>query len=459
MLERFERQHKLFEFKFDGWTPWQVIRSVVFYRLVDLPLSRPKGKRLKRMIYHSLLSVAAFIKAVVFRRKFKHLFVRMSSDYDMHGDMAKNYTLDSLIETCPGAYVIENINTWSDTVRLRKYSIAYHMCFDFFELASYLCLLFYRNKRIAEYSSQLSALLLCELNLEVDHRVICRVLSKVHVQAGLLRILLSAIKPSLALVPNTGEYALILACKKANIPYIEIQHGIINPCHPDVIPAQAGVEYRDLLLPDHMALFGDYWKEQLKNSIFPLARMHSVGRELIDRYRQQPRLEFGEQWDYIVLVTSQGLDTENFVDWLKCFVLNIPERYRVLVNIKLHPVYDNDVGKYDVLKGFDNVRLMSASEKPVTLELLASSDFHVSIASACHYDALGLGVPSFIIPLRGHEWLLHLVDNKLVFLPDSPEKLWEMMLSYRPKAIDPNYYYRPGAVGNLHALMEEVCGV
>ncbi|MDB4020988.1 hypothetical protein N8Z80_03030 [Litorivicinus sp.] len=453
-LHAFEVSEGLLKTKIDGRVPWQLVRALVFYRMADLPLSRPVGRGSKLIFYNALLSSLSLLRASLSAKRFGCVFVRMSSDYYDQAGVSKNYILDSLIQSCPEHFIVEKINAWSKMVRQRKYAIPYHLSFDFFELASYPFLLFYRNKKINDFTSHLSVRLQAELDVEIDPRLLSRVICGVYIKARVLSIFFRAVAPSLVIIANTGEYALLLACKMIGLRCLEIQHGIINMYHPDIIPAVEGVSPTDLLLPDDMALFGDYWIDQLNESILIKESMHAVGRELIDYCRERPRLIYEDYWNYSVLVTSQGLDTECLVDWIRRFVLHIPGAYRVLVNIKLHPIYDICVEKFSDLKEFENIRLIPASAEPSTLDVLASSDFHVSISSACHYDSLGLGKPTFILPLKGSEWILNLVDNRTVFSPSSPADLWRMMLSYRSGVINSDFYYRPGAVENLRTLVE-----
>ncbi|MFX5862045.1 hypothetical protein ABTE64_18120, partial [Acinetobacter baumannii] len=84
------------------------------------------------------------------------------------------------------------------------------------------------------------------------------------------------------------------------------------------------------------------------------------------------------------------------------------------LSIKLHPVYDQGDLNFAGLQRDDRVSVVAGSELPTVFDMLSEADLHLSIASACHFDAAALGVRSVIIPLAGHESLLHAVDQEQI---------------------------------------------
>jgi hypothetical protein len=102
--------------------------------------------------------------------------------------------------------------------------------------------------------------------------------------------------------------------------------------------------------------------------------------------------------------------------------------------------------------------VISGSEEPSTFELLLSADVHVSISSSCHYDALGLGVPTVILPLANSEWILPLHRKSgHAHLAPTPQALLDTVLQLKKSSVPETvgaYYFRPGAVENMKAALE-----
>ena len=74
---------------------------------------------------------------------------------------------------------------------------------------------------------------------------------------------------------------------------------------------------------------------------------------------------------------------------------------------------------------------------------------HVSVRqSASHYDAIGLGVPTIILPFKTHEIVLPLQRAGHAWLARTPEDLvsfvrtWPTLHVPRPTS---EHYFRPGA--------------
>jgi hypothetical protein len=100
-----------------------------------------------------------------------------------------------------------------------------------------------------------------------------------------------------------------------------------------------------------------------------------------------------------------------------------------------------------------NVQVILGFELPSTFDLLVRADFHMSIASAAHYDALGLGVPTIVLPLVGHELVQQLIDDGHAYLSKTPKDLLSYLLQSRGKSVPPElsaYYFKPGAIQNMH---------
>jgi hypothetical protein len=155
----------------------------------------------------------------------------------------------------------------------------------------------------------------------------------------------------------------------------------------------------------------------------------------------------------VVLFTTQGLDTGRVTAFLRQFLEAVQGRAPVQLVIKLHPQHDcNPQVYHDALGAFrDGVSVIPGNEAPSTFELLSGSHVHVSIASATHYDAIGLGVPTVILPFQTHEVALPLSHAGHAHLARTPADLAALVVRARELVLPAGvseYYFRSNAVSN-----------
>jgi hypothetical protein len=129
------------------------------------------------------------------------------------------------------------------------------------------------------------------------------------------------------------------------------------------------------------------------------------------------------------------------------------EGREISLTIKLHPI--NQRSKETYIREFGNtknVRILLGNEPPSTFELISGANFHLSVSSSCHYDALGLGVPTVILPFSGHEDVLDLYERGHAFFAKTPQDLAEIVCTYQnlqvQKAVS-SLYFKSGAIKNM----------
>jgi hypothetical protein len=111
-------------------------------------------------------------------------------------------------------------------------------------------------------------------------------------------------------------------------------------------------------------------------------------------------------------------------------------------------------------KDYSNVHIFSGHEAPSTFELLATCDYHTSIHSTCHYEALGLGKPTIVLPFTNYERMLPLCEKSpdcalLAKTPGDMNKIISKNRTVSPEIA--GYYFREGAVNNiLNELRQEL---
>jgi len=266
-------------------------------------------------------------------------------------------------------------------------------------------------------------------------------------------ILLSRLGIRAALVADTGEYELNAAAKTLGIPVLELQHGVFTRHHPDVPPAWTAPLKNQLPTPTSLLVYGDYWAEDLRAGGFYDAELLPVGNPRLERQAAQaPRRD--AQAPLQLLFTSQGLETERLAGFFRTFLEGARRHGMALrLTIKLHPVFEAEGSVFETaLSSFPEAWVLPADRAPATLDLLAASDLHLSVSSACHYDALGLGVPTVILALPTSEVVEHLAAAGHAILASSPDELLEIARRGRPPRVSPStqgYYCRQGALENI----------
>jgi hypothetical protein len=429
IITRFEKKHQLFSHAVNGVSVWQILRFSVASDLQNLPLKNSPIPR-AALIRHSLLGMIHLFKRLVSCKKYDYwVSTGVSALRFRQGEFFWDIYFDLLISKVPRGLKIQVLNAsgyeFQQSHAFRKPDIDITVSNL---IVRVLARLLPVKNDLGVFNS-ISKLIEKDLGLRgYSENVIRRVFSFIWWQARLYELLLWRLKPKVVIVADTGEFALLLACRRCGVKCIELQHGIQTPDHPSTLPEDALAHESNLLLPSFWGVFGDYWKERLSGTIMALkGKIRSVGTDMIDTYREYRILHFSANPLHpVITLTTQGLDTENLIEFIREFLVISDVEF--CLNVKLHPAYDNSTKSYvDALGNDERCKIISGKENPNTYELIANSDLHLSIASACHYDALGLGVPTVVIGLAGHQLMDDLVVRGDASIAMTPQDLAEIV--------------------------------
>ena len=451
-LFELERKHDLFSFRIDGWSAWRVMRNPIYWLVAELPLSKP-GRPAWVRVLEAVRGTLSFAGLIAFAGR-KDLVVktcrsalRMARDEqyeDVHFDslLRKGYSCIKLEEINSPDFEAQAAAAW-------RPADLNPVVFTFW--GRVLGRLFPADAM--SFCRRVAELLQAELQVTVSPAWLLTRVSTVVWQARLYGLLLARSRPFAVLVSDTGEYGLRLAAHRHGIRFIEVQHGVFDATQPDAIPLWVEGSAAELLLPDVLATRGEYWHEQLASTRQGRDHVVAVGDAMTDWARARRNAGRERRGVHLVL-TSQGLDTTRLVDWIDQLARCAPARLEWRLSIKLHPVYDFDSRQFERLKGHERIRIISGAEQPNVFELLAGADLHLTIASACHFDAAAIGVRSMIIPLAGHELVLNTVDGRSFFLASTPAEVWDIAtISSPPDLARAGRFSSPGYVDNLAALL------
>lgn len=448
-FNQFERRHALFEHRVDGWSAWRVVRNPLRRAFVSLPVHGPQLSGFGRAV-EVIGATASLLSYVMLKRQPKDVLVKTcrSALRAKEGQKFRDVYFDGLLDSGYSYAKIEEVNA-PGFEQQAKAAWKPSQLNSIFFTAWGRVLARLRPIKDEGFCNLVSQLLHEELDYQVQPEWIRTRLSTVYWQRRLYGLVLGRIKPQTVLLSDTGEYALIGACKDRRVRVIEYQHGVFDAFHPDAIPDSIPGTDAELLLPDVLACRGPIWRDALKGT-----RQHAisqpVGNEIIDRARL--KLLVREPKFLRLVVTSQGLDSARLANWLDAMISLAPADMAWELSIKLHPIYDEMTDDFSVLAGDPRVTVLKGTQEPSVFDLLVSADLHISIASACHFDACALGVPSLIVPLAGYEVVSAYANGASLRLASSPGDVWSL-LRERRGVNDMTYFSTPGFVTNMQVLI------
>ena len=453
-----ERRHDLFAPRVDGWSAWRVMRNLAFRKLEDMPLAqpvRPTAVRSAEALVGTFRLVWLLLKAG--RRELLVKTCRSGLRVKSGGQFRDVY-FDGLLAEGFSYLKMEEINSPDFDRQAAAAARPAELDPVVFTFWGRILGMLMPVRAADALCQSIAGLLRSELSLELAPNVLRMRISTVYWQSRLYRLLLARIKPQAILVSDTGEYGLCVAAGRQNIPFIELQHGIFDAKHPDAVPDWVNGPAAALILPDALACRGQYWIDSLGETRQGRDHAVPVGNEFIDDARLRRGARTRTDTRRLVL-TTQGLDSKRLAQWIEAMTKAAPAEIDWRLSIKLHPVYDQDDRDFSKLQRDSRVRVIGGSDLPNVFELLSEADLHLSISSACHFDAAALGVRSVIIPLGDHEWLLHAVDGKQILLASSPDEVWRFVTLPEIVAVERAHRFsEPNFVANMQKLVARLAG-
>jgi rRNA-processing protein FCF1 len=259
--------------------------------------------------------------------------------------------------------------------------------------------------------------------------------------------LIDRIGPSVAVVVvSYDKETFIEACKRNDVPVVELQHGVIYDEH-------YGYSYpigeTKETFPDYLFTFGEFWNEGINYPI-PDSYVIPVGypylEQRLDRYRD---VESGDQ----LLFISQGTIGHE----LSQFALAVEEDSRIDYDIvyKLHPgEYDRWRNEYPWLTDTD-IRVVDSPEPPL-YELFAQSNAQIGVGSTAVYEGLCFDLTTLIFDTHGTTPLQPLVDSEVAISVQDVDDVVQV-LSLRVKAgFDRERFFRSDSVHNIHGELQQI---
>lgn len=450
-LQQMEQQFGLWSLRHDGFSPWRIVRFAVGLELQNLPFRSnelPTGE-LVRACARSLFDL------IRPRRPFRYAVKSYSSALRVRTEAGYEDTYyEALLQNTQGGVRLYSFNATGYDRRPIAWDGPNIDTTLILVIGALMGRLFPLKGGDQVFESIAMAIRSRVGKDKFPAARLRRMFSSFWWQAKFYRWLLKYLRVKTVFVADTGERALLKAARENGCQFVELQHGIFTPNHPDALPCDPDLNADDhgLLLPDIVATYGRYWADTHRQKLLGVCdRIRPMGASFIDRLRaRRCRIEC-EDGAVHLLVTTQGIATDALISLLKEFLNSCQTPLRL--DIKLHPTYDPRPDHYTAALGCDSrVNVIPGSAEPDTHSLLTDCNLHLSISSACHYDAIGLQVPTAVLALPNHELVLDLVRAGQAILVQTGSQLAQIVAdkSWKPVPLEvAQSYYSPGFANNL----------
>ncbi len=454
-LDNLEMKHHLFDYQIDGWSVWTVIKFGIGIHLNgrQTPFKAKKITRLNQILF-AIHDITQFLKP---QRAVRYVILTSSSRLDEKNDgyYKESRFDDFLLNT--SFFKTEQINNKAFLKNSRQLFIRRNISTSLVILiVSLMRRLYNNNEEINNIAKKIVETLHQEPELQkISFNSIQSSITGFIYQKKVYKWLLRYLRPEVVLVSDAGYYSMIAAAKELGVKTVEFQHGFLDSeSHVAYSWGSHVVRYKQYLpIADMFFLYGDYWKEQLTKKGFWEDELQVIGSARVDKFRAIAR-ENLDKSICTILWTTQGIDVENSIRFIDKFIKLAQGVINIRLIVKLHPIYDTNKEIYQsVFDSNDNIQIFLGNEDPSTFELITKANIHISISSTCHYEALGLGVPTVILGLSTSEKVfLDLYDEGYALLARNPQELLDIVKQWETYTVASeisSYYFKPDTLANM----------
>lgn len=455
-LNEAEQRLDLLRYELDGWCAWPLIRLGLAKALQSKPQeiisNRLAKKNLRKIVLSDLMGI------VKIRKSRYAVKTYTTARRDKVNILWQDVVFDDLLLKIKNYYKIEDINNVPLFLRKQAPLIKSSFTTTLSNILTYRLGSWIKPPQIVELANQFNKIILNEWGkTSFTHAEIIRRLLDFYWQKIFYSLIFKQTQPKYLLLGGVAEFSCIAAARENNITTVEFQHGFLDRYHFVYAWSSYAKSYKlKMPLSEKLFLFGDYWKDELLETGYWREELTSVGSVHFDRYRNSVVRQ--DNIPCQITLTTQGLETENLIAFLREFLFEIKGKLEFVFNIKMHPHYDGNFDLYKTaFQDYPNVRIITPNHEQSTLGLIAQSDIHVSIFSTSHYEALGLGTPTVILPLVGCENVLHLYRDGQAQLAHTPQELVSIVLNWKSLPVPihlSNHYYKPNALENIIEILQ-----
>ena len=451
-LQRIEEKYKLLEYKVSGWSIWPILRHSLGLSISNYPINPAKRKRNLDLVKYAVKDFFS----ILFLKKSRYLVKTYTSARgEKVGDYYKDIYFDDLLYEIKDFYKIEAINNYRLLNRSKKALIKSNMTNSFIEIVSGLfSYLKIGPKEINNISCDLARIINQEFRIDgFSPERICRRLLHFYWGKNFYTYIIKRINPDYVLVADPGEFYVFAAAKERKIPVIELQHGMFDRYHFTYSWHKNAQKYKSHMpIPEKIFVYGEHSKKELEHLGFWKDESVITGNLRIDQYRKQ-KTKISKNNICTLTFASQGIDRERVINLLDEFLKLTANSVEIILNIKLHPVYESNIDTYFKSLGhYKNVNILPATSLQSTFELICKSHFHMSISSTTHYEAIALNVPTIILPFATSELVESLSERGHATRIQNANDLYNIVANpdtYQLSQDIGEYYFKSNAVENM----------
>jgi hypothetical protein len=455
MFKRFERECSLFDLEIDGVPIWERVRLRVFREIKPQTGSGQAHTSIDKDTTDFLKGLSLWIRNFISRNPYftsenKYLFIghprrQKKPDgfwWDPYCDpIHENCSLDSIHFEMP--YLLDH-RTPAKTESLRYLEFIHYSGTIQRKLGLHgITLNSDTVARLKEVETEIEQ----RFNAHVDlTSQVQRLLRNRRCRLWLYERLLDRVNPEVVVVVvSYGKHTLIEACKRKNIPVVELQHGIIYPEH---LGYSFAGEKTKTLFPDYLLTWGDFWSVDIE---FPITddRIISVGYPHIEQSKNKYSNTTSRKQ---ILFISQGTIGEQ----LSKFAMEVAQHPDIDHDIvyKLHPgEYDRWQDEYPWLLNAD-FEIISNSG-PSLYELFTDSSVQVGVYSTAVYEGLAFDLETYVYDCSGSGILNPLIKNGAAELVSSVDEL-TTSLGTRKNSFESDYYFAPNATESVCEVLKRL---
>jgi len=454
-IRDFEKEYDLLKYKLGRWSIWPVLRFMVTIKLDNIPYDKVTSRKLYEYFKKIRYAFGDLIKLIKGIEQKDVLVISYSSNYsEIESGASYDIFFDKLVIRLSSYFKIEHIDNLSFTKARFPKQIEPDMTFSLFDLLVALLSSIFLNKEIKDHAKVFSRLIMNELDLyEYTNKRVKRTFAYYFWSKKVYSWYLKMVNPKvILLLASYGETGLIAAAKELSIKTVEFQHGHVNRYHTGYSWGSYALDYKkSMLIPDEFFVYGDYYKKELQVNGFWDKEIKVVGSSRMDKYRSLV-VKKGVPGKMNITLTTSLLARQQTVDFFYDLLKNYQEKLGIVLSVKMHPAESDRDIYLNKLQVFKDVRIIMSHETPSTFELIKGADFHTSVASSCHYEALALGVPTIILPFDQYGFVQDVIDIEGGFVARTAEDFVKIITDVKNFKIDEtlaNYFYKQCAIDNI----------
>ncbi len=286
-----------------------------------------------------------------------------------------------------------------------------------------------------------------ELSFREADRLVSSEAAFVRSTMPLARAAIDAIKPNTVLVEcgySPSHMVVQIAAKQMGIPVLELQHGLISD---QSLGYQFGIRkdstLEDSPFPDKILVFGDHFKHLLMTNPYIREDMIiSAGYPYLWLSLHEHQNWSGAMRESILITSQPGLG-----EFWSNFAVEVARKSGRGVTLKPHPAEMDRIGSIfgnALSSGLVDV----VADQSSLYDLFPRTQFHLSVGSTSHLEAIAFGVKDIVVCAGGMEDQFTFLEQLGLPFANNPDEVVQIMCNYPD--IEPVRRYVGEKVFSLH---------